>query len=143
MCKVPDSLLVEGNKLLYEVMSLLGNDYLSAVNEVLLRLSEFKIRLSCLSFGDSVDLVCVLKRLENCQERLLVLFTMKKPSTETLWELVEELKSKLVMVNMYNDGRKLGRKERITESARFGERVLKSCDSVQFSSGRLSWGLTI
>ncbi|KAJ8557478.1 hypothetical protein K7X08_003103 [Anisodus acutangulus] len=93
-CKVPDSLLLEGNSLLYEVIGLLGNDYLSTVNELLIRLSEFKERLGCLSFDDSVELGFILKRLEGCKERLSVLFSVKKPSTELLWNSVNELRVK-------------------------------------------------
>lgn len=139
LCKVPDSLLVQGNKLLYEVMVLLGNDFLLAVNEIVLRLTEFKERLDHLSFGESVDLACNLNRLNNCKEKLLLLFTVRKPSIEMLWGLVEELKSKVRMVKMEREGGKLltlGDMERASESARFGERVLKSIDSVKFSSTR-------
>ncbi|KAK2998233.1 hypothetical protein RJ639_022722 [Escallonia herrerae] len=140
MCKAPDSILLEGNKLLYEILGLMGGDYLSAVNEVLLRLGEFKERLSCLSFGGSVELACCLKRLEDCKDRLLVLFTIKKPSIELLWGITGELVDGVAMVKMYGEGGgklvSLGRRERLSESSRFGDRILKSSDSVQFSSGR-------
>ncbi|KAK3042937.1 hypothetical protein RJ639_001013 [Escallonia herrerae] len=142
MCKAPDSLLLEGNKLLYEIMGLMGGDYLSAVNEVLLRLGEFKERLSCLSFGDSVELACCLNRLEDCKDRLLVLFTIKRPSIELLWGMTGELVDGVAMVKMYGEGGgklvSLSRRERLSESSRFGDRNLKSSDSVQFSSGRLN-----
>lgn len=139
LCKVPDSFLVQGNKLLYEVMVLLGNDFLLEVNEIELRLTEFKERLGHLSFDESVDLVCNLNRLDNCKDKLLPLFTVRKPSIDPLWGLVDELKSKAGMVKLEREGGKLltmGNKERATESARFGERVLKSIDSVKFSSTR-------
>lgn len=140
ICKAPDSLHVEGNRLLDEIMGLVGGDYLSAVNEVSLRLSEFMERLSCLSFGESVELMCGLNRLEDCKERLVVgSFTIKKPSTETLWGLIGELKNRVGMLNVYREGGKLvsvGRREKGTESARFADRVVKYGDSVQFSSSR-------
>ncbi|XP_059307428.1 putative clathrin assembly protein At4g40080 [Lycium ferocissimum] len=135
-CKVPDSLLLEGNKLLYEVVGLLCNDYLSTVNELLLRLGEFKERLSCLSFGDSVELGCILKRLEGCKERLSVLISVQKPSTELLWILVNELRMKIEDLKVEKTGPKLLTFGKSSESARFGNRVMKFGESVQFSSGR-------
>ncbi|OIS95942.1 PREDICTED: putative clathrin assembly protein At4g40080 [Nicotiana attenuata] len=135
-CKIPDSLLLEGNKLLYEVIGLLGNDYLSTVNELLLRLSEFKERLSCLSFGESVELGCILKRLEECKERLCVILTVKKPSTESLWSLVNDLSEKIENLKVGKEGPKLLTYGKASESARFGNRVMKFGDSVRFSSGR-------
>ncbi|CAL5368480.1 unnamed protein product [Camellia sinensis] len=140
ICKAPDSLHIEGNRLLDEIMGLVGGDYLSAVNEVSLRLNEFMERLSCLSFGESVELMCCLNRLEDCKERLVVgSFTIKKPSTETLWGLIRELKNRVGMIDVYRESGKLvsvGRREKGTESARFGDRVVKYGDSVQFSSSR-------
>ncbi|XAR73451.1 hypothetical protein NMG60_11007422 [Bertholletia excelsa] len=135
ICKLPDSLYVEGYQLLNEILVFLNGDYLSAVNEVLLRLGEFKERLSCLSFADSVELTCTLKGLEDCKERLAVLFTLKKPSTETLWVLTGELKNRVSQVKVYREGKKL-RRDNGSESARFDERVLRHSDSAQFSSGR-------
>ncbi|XP_015057201.1 putative clathrin assembly protein At4g40080 [Solanum pennellii] len=134
--KLPDSLLLDGNKLLYEVIGLLNSDYLSTVNELLIRLSEFSERLSCLSFGDSVELSFILKRLEECKERLSILFSIKKPSTESLWCSVSELSIKINDLKVDFSKRKLITFEKLSESARFNNRVMKFGDSVQFSSGR-------
>ncbi|KAI3462103.1 hypothetical protein Pfo_018766 [Paulownia fortunei] len=122
ICKLPDSLLVEGNIIVKDIMGLLSNDYLTSVNEVLSRLGELKERLSCLSFGDSVELVCALKRLEDCKERISDLYVMRKPSTEMLWVLVQELKDGVGMLKVCKKGGKflsLGRREKASESARF------------------------
>ncbi|KAA8530796.1 hypothetical protein F0562_005580 [Nyssa sinensis] len=139
ICKVPDSFHINGNKLLDEIMGLLGGDYLSAVGEISLRLSEFNERLSCLSFGESVELISALKRLEDSKERLMGLFSIKKASTETLWDSTRELKDRVGMVQVHTDGGQLqlvnvGRREMTSESARLGEGVLKSGDSIVFSS---------
>uniref|UniRef100_A0A5B7AFE1 ENTH domain-containing protein n=1 Tax=Davidia involucrata TaxID=16924 RepID=A0A5B7AFE1_DAVIN len=139
ICKVPDSLHVEGNKFLDEVMGLVGGDFLSAVEEISLRLGEFKERLSCLSYRESVELMSGLKRLEECKERLMGLFCIKKGSTETLWGLIGELKDRVGMVEAYRESQlvNMGRRERTSESARLEERVLKPGDhSVLFSSAR-------
>ncbi|KAK9284710.1 hypothetical protein L1049_023886 [Liquidambar formosana] len=140
ICKAPEFVFVEGNKLVLEVMGFVGDDYLSAINEISLRICEFKERLSCLSFGESVELVFELKRLEDCKERLMVVFTRTKASVEIFWGLVREMKDRVGMMKGYREERRLvmvGRRERASESARFGERVLKSGDLVNFSSGRL------
>lgn len=140
MCKAPDSLLVEGNKILYEATNMVGGDYLSAVNEILLRLSELNQRLSCLSFGDSVELMRGLKRLEDCRERMEAFFTLKKPLSESLWGLVGELKSGVGMGNVCREKLvSVGRREKESESARFDDRVVQHGDSVRFSSARFGF----
>ncbi|CAI9111097.1 OLC1v1011234C1 [Oldenlandia corymbosa var. corymbosa] len=141
ICKVPDPRFVEGNQILYDVLGFLSKDYLSTVNEILSRLVEFKERLSCLSFGESVELVCALRRLENCKDKLDVLFTIKKPSTETLWGMVPEMKEEVGKLKVGREERKLltwSQSGLVSESARFDERVVRrSEDSVLFASGRL------
>lgn len=140
ICKAPDSLLVEGNKILYDVTNMVSGDYLSAVNEILLRLSELNQRLSCLSFAESVELMRGLKRLEDCRERMEALFALKKPLSEALWGLVGELKSGVGMGNVCREGGKLvGRREKGSESARFDDRVVQHGDSVRFSSARFGF----
>ena len=140
ICKRPDYLDGEGNnKLVDKVMGFVGEDYLSAINEVSVRVSEFKERLSDLSFGDSIELVCALKRLEDCKERLLVLSTGKKSLMESFWGLISEVKDRVGPDMVYKDEGKLVnwvRREKMSESARFGERVLISGDSVGLPSRR-------
>lgn len=141
ICKVPDSLVVEGDMLVKEIMGLLSNDYLSSVNEILLRLGEFNERLSCLSFGDSVELVCALKRLQDCRERLSVLYVVNKPSIEMMWSSVQELKDRVGMLKVHKEGGKFlswGTRDKGSESARFEPRVLETGDVFQCRSGRFS-----
>lgn len=137
LCKVPDGALsVEGNKLLHELIGLVEDDYLLVANEIILRLGEFKERLGHLSFGESFELACNMRRLNECKERLLGSFIIKEHSMGgTLWGLIEDLQSR---AGMKEEGKLLTKenKERATESARFGERVLTSSDSVKFSSSR-------
>lgn len=138
--KTPDSLHVHGNNLVDEILNLVSEDYLSAINDVSIRVNEFNQRLSSLSFSDSVELVCILKRLEDCKERLLVISTRKKALLESLWCLISELRDKVAMGKSYGEeGRlllTLRLKDRGSESARFGERVLSYGDSVRFSSAK-------
>ncbi|KAH6822627.1 hypothetical protein C2S53_020444 [Perilla frutescens var. hirtella] len=139
ICKVPDNLAAEGDKLVTEITGLLLSDYISSVNEILLRLGEFNERVSSLSFGDSVELVCGLKRLQDCRERLSVLYVVNKPSIEMMWSSVTELKDRIGMLNR-EGGRVLTWRTRGngSESARYEQRVLLRDDSVHFQSGRLS-----
>lgn len=141
ICKIPDPRFVEGNKLLNEVIGLLSKDYLSVVNEILPRLGEVTQRLGCLSFSDSVELTCGLKRLEDCQEKLSVLFTVNKPSMKDLWSLIIELREKLAKLKDEEERKLLMWKKsgKVSESARFDGRVLRSNDSVLFSSRRFSF----
>ncbi|XVF17322.1 hypothetical protein REPUB_Repub10bG0110400 [Reevesia pubescens] len=136
----PDSLHANGNILVDEVLGLVGEDYLSSINEVSVRVSEFRERLSCLSFVDSVELVCALKRLEDCKERLLALSQRKTVLIEPLWGSINDIKDQIGNSKVYGEeGRLLtmGRRIKVSESARFGERVLiNHSDSVKFSSGR-------
>lgn len=139
LCQAPDSILLERNMLLCEVKSFLTSDYLSAVNELSLRLTECNERLTCLGFSDSFELVCALEKLENCKARLDNLFAIKKPSTEMLWVLIDDLRNKVGKRSVCRRNMKLidlGRREKGTESARFDARVEDYGDSVRFSSSR-------
>lgn len=133
ICNVPDNILVENDRLLHCIMDALVADYLSTVNEIVIRVVELKERVSLLSFNELVELSTELNRLTSCKEKLLQLFFIRKPHVDMLWEIVDELNNKIGMVNF----RKLGRKDNGTESARFGDRVVRTGDSLKFGSGRL------
>lgn len=139
ICRQPESLHLNGNRLVDEIRRLVGEDQISAMNEISVRVNEFGERLSCLSFGDSVELVCELKRLEDCREKLMSLSTVKKEATERFWIEIVEIRERINGKVKENNGLLNKVKgERLSDSARFGERVMRSgCDSVQFSSARL------
>ncbi|XP_010266629.1 PREDICTED: putative clathrin assembly protein At4g40080 [Nelumbo nucifera] len=141
MCKAPDPVHAQSNKLVYEVMKLIADDYQSAQKEITLRIYELRERLSSLSFGESVELVCVLRRMENCKERLSLQFLNNKTTAaELLWGLIREVKDRIGTTKDSEAGVRPETVERrlmVSESARLGERVLRSGDSVRFSSGRL------
>ncbi|KAK8693161.1 hypothetical protein V6N13_070755 [Hibiscus sabdariffa] len=138
---MPDSSHSYGNLLVEEVEGLVGEDYLSSIHEVSIRVGEFKERLSCLSFFDSVELVLTLKRLEACKERLSALSQTKNALFETVWHSISEVKDQ---IGNDEEGRLLSHhglssKNKVSESSRYGERVLKLADSVKFSSIRFSF----
>ncbi|MFS8009573.1 putative ANTH domain, ENTH domain-containing protein [Helianthus anomalus] len=104
ICKVPDELSVERNRLVYGIMELLAHDYLLTVNELVIRLTEFKVRVKLLSWNELVELGSVIDRLTASKERLLQLFSFKKISVETLWEMVEELDNEIGMGKFQKPG---------------------------------------
>ncbi|CAN0878437.1 hypothetical protein LINGRAHAP2_LOCUS12474 [Linum grandiflorum] len=145
--KKPESLHLKGNLLTAEIIALVGEDFLSAVNEVSVRIDELKNhRKSCLSFGDSVELVCVLKRLLGCREKLGGLLTARKRVLiEEMWVAAEEVLDAAEEKSGGGDGDGGGRflltwgRRRRSDlqgsgSARFGGRVLSCTDSVKVSS---------
>ncbi|KAH7520490.1 hypothetical protein FEM48_Zijuj08G0149400 [Ziziphus jujuba var. spinosa] len=140
ICRQPESLHLNDNLLVGEIRRLVGKDSLSAMNEISVRVHEFGERLSYLSFGDSVELVCELKRLEDCKEKLMSLSTVKKEMTERLWIEIGEIRGRIDGKAKENDDRlvKKVKGERLSDSARFGERVMRSGDSVRFSSARFA-----
>ncbi|KAJ8765552.1 hypothetical protein K2173_014674 [Erythroxylum novogranatense] len=142
ICQRPGCLHLQNNTLVGEITNMVGEDHLSAINDLLIRVNEFHERLSCLSFGNSVELACILKRLDTCKEGIVDLPIRKRDFAESLWCVVSEMKGKVESGKGYGEeGRlllTLGRGEKASESARFGERVLSYSHSRAFSSSRFS-----
>ncbi|KAJ0252397.1 putative clathrin assembly protein [Hirschfeldia incana] len=143
-CKIPDVPFCGGKSLADMITRLVGEDYVSSVNELYTRLNEFKDRSSILSFGDKFELVCAFKRLESCKERLSVVFRgiWKRAWIDGFWSLVREVKG---MIGGLEDEKieksiiGVGRRGKGYESARFTDRlVIGYGDAVRFSSGRFS-----
>ncbi|CAH8344388.1 unnamed protein product [Eruca vesicaria subsp. sativa] len=136
-CKIADVPFCGGKPLADMITRLVGEDYVSSVNELHTRLNEFKDRSNILSFGDSFELVCALKRLESCKERLSVIFHGKRAWIDGFWGLVREVKG---MIGGLEDSyEQIGRRGKGYESARFTDRlVIGYGDTVRFSSGRFS-----
>ncbi|CAL0325106.1 unnamed protein product [Lupinus luteus] len=135
ICKRPDPSSIRGNKLVDEIVNLVHEDWIVIQKEVSVQVSEFKERLSCLRFGEAVELVCCLKRLEECKEKMM----LEMAQGHRFWDLVREVKDK-TGTEVYKEKGKVQkeiRKERVSESDRFCSRVLISADSFQFPSGRL------
>lgn len=133
---MPDSVHGAAAELLGRIRGFVTADHVSVMNQVAVRVSEFRERLSVLSFGESVELVCALTRLESCRSRLSAVF-VEKVAMDGFWQLMFEVKGKMVILGI--DEEKMGRKLiQTSESARFGPRVLSSTALGTFSSGRLS-----
>ncbi|KAE9610318.1 hypothetical protein Lal_00006448 [Lupinus albus] len=139
ICKRPDPSSMKGNKLVEEIVNLVHEDWIVIQTEVSIQVSEFKERLSCMKFGEAVELVCCLKRLEECKEMIMIIMMLEMEQRHRLWDLVREVKEK-TGTGVYKEKGKVQkeiRKERVSESHRFSSRVLISADSFHFPSGRL------
>ncbi|XP_022843548.1 putative clathrin assembly protein At4g40080 [Olea europaea var. sylvestris] len=108
ICEVPDSLHLQRNDLLHELMILVGEDYRATQYQIIPRLSsetEFADQISRLSSTDSSELIACLKRLENCKKRLTEIFANRKRH-DAFWELISQRKMELEKMNR-NRGRLL------------------------------------
>jgi len=90
---VPDSLHLQRNELVYEVVRLVGEDYRSVQVEILLRLEELGERMEDFDVGELNELVGYLGRLEETQEKLVLLFVNRKRNNG-FWDLVQKTKVK-------------------------------------------------
>ncbi|TKY60239.1 putative clathrin assembly protein [Spatholobus suberectus] len=135
ICKRPEP---NGNRLVEEIVNLARGDWGVVQIEARVRVSEFRERLGGFTFGEAVELVCCLKRLEQCEERIMGM--MEGAMELRLWDLVREVKDKAGIEVYREEGkvRKETRKLRVSESDRFSTRVLNSRDFLRFPSGRLT-----
>ncbi|KAL9312696.1 hypothetical protein ACSQ67_018148 [Phaseolus vulgaris] len=90
---VPDSLHLQRNELVYEVVRLVGDDYRSVQVEILLRVEELLERMVDFDVGELNELVGYLGRLEETQEKLVLLFVNRKRNNG-FWDLVQKTKVK-------------------------------------------------
>lgn len=90
---VPDSLHLQRNELVYEVVRLVGEDYRSVQVEILLRVEKLGERMDDLDVGELNELVGYLGRLEETQEKLVLLFVNRKRNNG-FWDLVQKTKVK-------------------------------------------------
>ncbi|KAK7311655.1 hypothetical protein RJT34_09928 [Clitoria ternatea] len=96
---VPESLHLQRNELVYEVVRLVGEDYGCVQGEILLRLEEFgdgKRMGNMDDVGELNELVGYLRRLEGCEEKLVLLFVNRRRNNG-LWGLIKRVKSEGVM----------------------------------------------
>ncbi|KAA8528320.1 hypothetical protein F0562_035675 [Nyssa sinensis] len=127
ICAAPESFHYQQNSLVYEVIRLVGEDYLSTQFQILIRLSEFVDRMGELSNSELAELTCCLEKLEDCREKLEELFVNRKRN-DAFWDLIDQTKMKLVKVREERERKRLlarmARKIEGSESTQFGERVV-------------------
>ncbi|CAN6584116.1 unnamed protein product [Malus baccata var. baccata] len=98
ICDAPDSLELQKNNLVYEVVRAAGEDYRSIQREIVVRVKEVGDRIDSvesLSSDELTRLIDALERLESCKGKLMLLFVNRKRN-DGLWELVKETKARLV-----------------------------------------------
>ncbi|TKY47686.1 putative clathrin assembly protein [Spatholobus suberectus] len=130
MGNMPDTASWEGNRLVIEIVGLVEEDGVAVLSGVFVRVNEFRERLGCLSFGEVVELVYALNRLEKCKEMMM------GAEKQSLWDSVRELKEKVEKMEPYKEEGKTVSTHRATKSDRYALTLLNSVDLVRFPSAR-------
>jgi hypothetical protein len=90
----PESLDLQRNELVYEIVRMIGEDYRKVQGEILLRLEELGRRIDeDFDVGELNELPSYLKRLEESKEKLVLLFVNRRKNNG-FWELIKEIKMK-------------------------------------------------
>jgi len=108
---------MEGNKLVSKISNLVEEDRIVALREVLVRVNELREHFGFLSFGEMVELVSALNKLEKCKE--MVAATTEKQ--RLLWDLVSEVKEKIEKMMFREEGTMMSA-HKATKSYRFCSR---------------------
>ena len=109
----PDSWTeLQKNDLVYKVARLVGEDYKLVQYELTLRMKEIGERTKGTSYDELTRLQSELKRLEDCKERLLSLFLVKRRDSD-FWDLIDQVKMKVEETIIERENQKL---------VRFGDR---------------------
>lgn len=123
ICRAPESLHFQRNNLVYEVVKMVSEDYRLTQHHMMIRLGELADRMDGLSRDELDELTRCLERLEECRERLTLLFVNRKRN-DAFWELVSETKGGVggrVLRKSEEKERALVKLE--SGSTRFGKRV--------------------
>lgn len=91
---VPNSLHLQRNNLVYEIVRLVSEDYRLIQREISLRVVELDERMTSLSVDQLTLFMSALKKFEDCKERLSLLFVNRKKN-DGLWHLIGETKMKI------------------------------------------------
>ncbi|XP_002513988.2 putative clathrin assembly protein At4g40080 [Ricinus communis] len=91
--QVPESLHLQRNNLIYEIVRLASDDYRSVQHEIIFRVKELGERIPRSSYSELTQILGYLKRFESFKERLCLLF-VNRNRNDALWELVCEIKMK-------------------------------------------------
>lgn len=123
----PESLHLQRNNLVHEVVMLAGQDYGLAQREIALRVNRLGDRIDDLSPGDSAELIRATKRLEDYRERLGLLLVNRKRN-DLFWDLIGGIKAELARRQKEREERRnvvvaVGRRDESSDWTRYGARV--------------------
>lgn len=99
ICGAPDSVHLQKNDLLYEIVRSIGEDYRIIRHEIKLRLVDLVGRLDNVNIRELRLLLDVLEQFEDCKGKLFMLF-VNKASNDGLWEVITETKQKSKWIKM-------------------------------------------
>ncbi|CAL9091666.1 unnamed protein product [Musa textilis] len=135
MAGVPEMVAVEGSRLVAEAVRLVEADRVAAEHEIEIRVREMDDRLGSLRFADSVELVCLLRRLENCRDRP---WDRRPTVGDWFWAGVRDLmdRAEAVVLRKEEEERRVKR-EKASASARASDRIpVGSTQAARFGSTR-------
>ncbi|OWM79989.1 putative clathrin assembly protein At4g40080 [Punica granatum] len=96
ICSCPDSIHLQRNDLVYEIVSLVLEDYRVIRYEIRSRLSELEKRsLESLGISELAQVLSASNQFEGCKEKLFALF-VNRANYDGLWELITRMKPTLV-----------------------------------------------
>ncbi|PKU70454.1 putative clathrin assembly protein At4g40080 [Dendrobium catenatum] len=126
--------LPDGNRLLAEVMRVVNEDRITAENGIAIRLGEVRERIDPVGFGDAVELVFVLRRLEEHRPPSDARW-MDDDGQRRFWTEVKEVREKVeeVVVRREKEERAVSRERGVSASDRFG---VRTGEVVLFGSNR-------
>ncbi|XP_050213165.1 putative clathrin assembly protein At4g40080 [Mercurialis annua] len=91
--QVPESLDLQRNNLIYEIVRLVSDDYRLVQREIFIRILELGEKITSLSYSELTQFLGNLKQIENCRERLRLLL-VNRNRNDSLWESLSEIKIK-------------------------------------------------
>lgn len=126
--RMPPILTLERNMLVLEVARMVEQERMNVLHGVIARVREVKERLGDLGFADSVELVCLVRRLEDCWRN-------GGKAEESFLIEVKEVRERVGEVVVEEKGRI--RREKAGESARIFDRSQGGlAEPVSFGSSR-------
>ncbi|KAI5355656.1 hypothetical protein L3X38_008551 [Prunus dulcis] len=140
ICDAPNSLDLQRNNLVYEVVRAAGEDYRSVQREILARVKEAGDRVDSVEGVNSdelTQLIDTLQRLEGCKGKLMLLFLNRKRN-DGFWDTVRETKAMLVETKKKKEEKSLVRfagRDESAESTQFWNPFLEPGQLLLLPSG--------
>lgn len=140
ICDAPNSLDLQRNNLVYEVVRAAGEDYRSVQREILARVKEVGDRVGSVEGVNSdelTQLIDALERLEGCKGKLMLLF-LNRTRNDGFWDTVRETKAMLVETKKKKEEKSLVRfvgRDESAESTQFWNPFLEPGQLLLLPSG--------